>query len=164
MPPKVFGGLCPCLKTARDGPEYDRKFMVVMAKVRTHTLMQSYTMHLLLTLSYTMYRIHSLTHTLHITMIMAVMPRSLFIHSFTHTQCTSFTLLHTLSTPSLNTPFRPLSQISAVVFLSQAVVIESKGERQNMSSMHFTDYANRLYTLHTGHHHYSASLSYSMYP
>ena len=71
MPPKVFGGLCPCFKAARDGPEYDRKFMSAMAKVAT------------------------------------------------------------------------------VVFLSQAVVIESKSEKYNMDSMHFADYANRLNTVHT---------------
>ena len=33
MPPKVFGGFCPCLKPARDGPEYDKKFRAVFAKV-----------------------------------------------------------------------------------------------------------------------------------
>ena len=71
MPPKVFGGLCPCFKPARDGPEYDRRFMVVMAKVAT------------------------------------------------------------------------------MVFLSQAVVLESKCEKLNMDSMHFADYANRLNTVHT---------------
>ena len=71
MPPKVFGGLCPCFKPARDGPEYDRNFMSAMAKV------------------------------------------------------------------------------AAVVFLSQAVVIESKSEKYNMDSMHFADYANRLNTVHT---------------
>ena len=48
MPPKVFGGLCPCLKTARDGPEYDRRFMVVMAKVLSY----SHTSH---SLTYTLY-------------------------------------------------------------------------------------------------------------
>lgn len=33
MPPKVFGGFCPCLKPARDGPEYDKRFRAVFAKV-----------------------------------------------------------------------------------------------------------------------------------
>ena len=33
MPPKVFGGFCPCLKPARDGPEYDKKFRATLAKV-----------------------------------------------------------------------------------------------------------------------------------
>ena len=33
MPPKLFGGFCPCLKPARDGPEYDKKFRTVFARV-----------------------------------------------------------------------------------------------------------------------------------
>jgi hypothetical protein len=33
VPPKVFGGFCPCLKSARDGPEYDRKFLTTKAKM-----------------------------------------------------------------------------------------------------------------------------------
>jgi hypothetical protein len=33
MPPKVFGGFCPCLKPAREGPEYDKKFQITMSKV-----------------------------------------------------------------------------------------------------------------------------------
>ncbi len=27
MPPKVFGGFCPCLKPTRSGVEYDKKFL-----------------------------------------------------------------------------------------------------------------------------------------
>lgn len=33
MPPKVFGGFCPCLKPAREGPEYDKKFLASYIKV-----------------------------------------------------------------------------------------------------------------------------------
>jgi hypothetical protein len=33
MPPKIFGGFCPCLKPARFGPEYEKKFVVVLARV-----------------------------------------------------------------------------------------------------------------------------------
>lgn len=33
MPPKVCGGYCPCLKPARSGIEYDKKMMVVKAKM-----------------------------------------------------------------------------------------------------------------------------------
>jgi hypothetical protein len=33
VPPKPFGGFCPCLKPARDGPEYDRKFFSTKAKM-----------------------------------------------------------------------------------------------------------------------------------
>jgi vacuolar-type H+-ATPase subunit E/Vma4 len=33
IPPKVFGGFCPCLKPARNGPEYDRKFFITKAKM-----------------------------------------------------------------------------------------------------------------------------------
>ena len=71
MPPKVFGGFCPCLKPARDGPEYDKKFRATLAKV------------------------------------------------------------------------------VSTLFVCQAVVIEDAGEKLNMDSMHFADYANRMNTLHT---------------
>ena len=33
MPPKICGGFCPCLKPARFGPEYEKKFVVVLARV-----------------------------------------------------------------------------------------------------------------------------------
>jgi hypothetical protein len=33
LPPKVCGGFCPCLKPARNGPEYDRKFFSTRAEV-----------------------------------------------------------------------------------------------------------------------------------
>lgn len=33
MPPKVLGGFCPCLKPARNGPEYERTFFVVLSKI-----------------------------------------------------------------------------------------------------------------------------------
>lgn len=33
MPPKIFGGFCPCLKPARFGPEYEKRFVVVLARV-----------------------------------------------------------------------------------------------------------------------------------
>lgn len=33
VPPKVFGGFCPCLKPARDGPEYDRKYFITKSKM-----------------------------------------------------------------------------------------------------------------------------------
>jgi hypothetical protein len=33
MPPKILGGFCPCLKPARFGPEYEKKFVVVLARV-----------------------------------------------------------------------------------------------------------------------------------
>lgn len=71
MPPKVFGGFCPCLKPARDGPEYDKRFRAILAKV------------------------------------------------------------------------------VSTLFVCQAVVIENTGEKLNMDSMHFQDYANRMNTLHT---------------
>lgn len=71
MPPKVFGGFCPCLKPARDGPEYDKKFRATLAKV------------------------------------------------------------------------------VSTLFVCQAVVIEDAGEKLNMDSMHFADYANRMNTLQT---------------
>lgn len=33
MPPKICGGYCPCLKPARFGPEYEKRFVVVLARV-----------------------------------------------------------------------------------------------------------------------------------
>jgi hypothetical protein len=66
MPPKVFGGFCPCLKPARSGVEYDRKFLTAKSKM-----------------------------------------------------------------------------VSGV-FLTQAVLIEHKGEQHNMESMHYADYANKM--------------------
>lgn len=33
MPPKVFGGFCPCLKPARFGPEYERQYLLARSKV-----------------------------------------------------------------------------------------------------------------------------------
>lgn len=33
MPPKIFGGYCPCLKPARSGIEYEKKLMIVKAKM-----------------------------------------------------------------------------------------------------------------------------------
>jgi hypothetical protein len=33
LPPKVCGGFCPCLKPARSGPEYDKRFFLVRAQV-----------------------------------------------------------------------------------------------------------------------------------
>lgn len=35
VPPKVFGGFCPCLKPARSGPEYDKKLILTKAKMVT---------------------------------------------------------------------------------------------------------------------------------
>ena len=71
MPPKVCGGFCPCLKPARDGPEYDKKFRATMAKM------------------------------------------------------------------------------VSTLFVCQAVVIEHRGEKINMDSMHFAEYANRMNTVHS---------------
>jgi len=33
IPPKVFGGFCPCLKPARSGPEYDKRFLLAQSKM-----------------------------------------------------------------------------------------------------------------------------------
>jgi hypothetical protein len=33
VPPKIFGGFCPCLKPARSGPEYDKKLFLTKAKM-----------------------------------------------------------------------------------------------------------------------------------
>lgn len=33
MPPKICGGFCPCLRPARQGPEYEKKFIITLAKV-----------------------------------------------------------------------------------------------------------------------------------
>ena len=33
IPPKILGGYCPCLKLARYGPEYERRFFVTFSKV-----------------------------------------------------------------------------------------------------------------------------------
>lgn len=33
VPPKIFGGFCPCLKPARDGPEYEKKLLITKAKM-----------------------------------------------------------------------------------------------------------------------------------
>ena len=33
VPPKVCGGYCPCLKPSRIGPEYEKRFVVVLSKV-----------------------------------------------------------------------------------------------------------------------------------
>lgn len=66
MPPKVFGGYCPCLKPARSGPEYDKRYLIVRCKVVAGT------------------------------------------------------------------------------FLAHSILIESKGEKINMDSMHFADYSNKM--------------------
>lgn len=33
VPPKLFGGFCPCLKPSRDGPEYEKKLLYTKAKM-----------------------------------------------------------------------------------------------------------------------------------
>ena len=38
-PPKILGGICPCLKPARFGPEYDRKFALVKAQALASAFM-----------------------------------------------------------------------------------------------------------------------------
>jgi hypothetical protein len=35
VPPKIFGGFCPCLKQARNGPEYDKKLSLTKARMVT---------------------------------------------------------------------------------------------------------------------------------
>lgn len=37
MPPKVFGGFCPCLKPARSGSEYDKRYLYTRSKVVSAT-------------------------------------------------------------------------------------------------------------------------------
>lgn len=71
MPPKVFGGLCPCLKPARSGPEYEKKFLIAKSKMVT------------------------------------------------------------------------------TIFVTQAVLIEYKGEQHNMESMHFNEYVNKMNSIFT---------------
>ena len=39
MPPKVFGGFCPCLKPARFGPEYERQYLLTRSKVVAATFL-----------------------------------------------------------------------------------------------------------------------------
>lgn len=35
VPPKIFGGFCPCLKPARNGPEYEKKLSLTKARMVT---------------------------------------------------------------------------------------------------------------------------------